>query len=225
MRPLLLAGTILLAACSGNGADTAVAGSRNADARCAREPLAAPRAFFTPGEPSREVTASIVSEEAAPEVRGVRYLLRTPDGESVTLTWIGHERLPLETGRPYRFHVEYVPGWPEAAALVVREGEEIVFASLNDQKPLQRVGREALPGWSFTMLDPGCPSRPPTRCHRSLVNVPVRIAACGGEAALMHGESAQLCGLTVRLLTAQVVEYDARCADAGLPGFALTIAR
>lgn len=191
-------------------------------AGCSREPVGRVNAFFTGGEASRDVVATVTSIAPLPEIGGFRYEM----ADGARLTWIAREPIPhVVAGRRYRFVVEYAGGSPDASGILVFGGDDLLFAALTDQKPFQHVLRDGIPGFTITTEDAGCSSRGSTRCHESLINHRVSFAHRGENASRFHGEKATLGEFEVEVLTAQNVTYASRCADAGLPGIAFTIRR
>jgi hypothetical protein len=192
---------------------------------CLREPDPAARTFIVGQQIGTERIEGVLAEiEDLPHLGGLDYRFETAEGAK-TLRWMSAEPLFLTTGRTYELRVDYFPGAPDASGLVILEEGNLVFASLNDQRPGQRALKEGIPGFTFEVLPSECPSREPTQCHESLKNAAVRVGHCGESVQLYQGQTGLLCDAEVRILVAQEVEYSRACADAGLPGISLTVKR
>ena len=205
-----LALAVVLAYCAGAGN------------HCANPPAGSVNAFFAGGEASRDLTASVSALTALSQGRGFRYGLS--DGS--TLTWMAKEPIPgLETGRGYRFVVDYAPGNPDASGVLLFDGDRLLFAALTDQRPFQRVLKGGVPGFAIAAGDAACGSRARTKCHEALVNLPLSFEHAGKSAVLHQGEHGRVGEFEIEVLTAQKVTYSPRCADAGLPGVSFVIHR
>ena len=199
-----LAAIILLLASSCDGASNP----------CSTEPAGSINAFFPGDTPSRDTT--LVVERVTPASEGFRYDFR--DGSH--LMWIAAEPLPVAVGKSYRFVVQYRPGMPDATGILVFDGDVLVFAALTDQ-----ILRFPIPQFEMAIGEPVCDSRGSTKCHESLVNVPLTIAHAGHTVTVHHGETARLGDYEIKALTVQRVRYASRCADAGLPAISFTVRR
>ena len=190
--------------------------------RCSSPSDGSVNAFFPGREPSRDIIATVASITPLEELGGFRYDMTT--GER--LTWIANVPIAgVAAGGTYRFVVDYRPGFPDAAGILVYERDELFFAALTDQKPLQLVLREGVPGFDIALGETTCKSRENSRCHEAIVNLPVTFEHAGSRATVFQRETARLGDFDVRVLTAQSVKYSSRCADAGLPGVSFVIAR
>ena len=182
--------------------------------RCSTEPVGSINVFFPGDTPSRDAT--LVVDRVTPISNGFRYDFR--DGSP--MTWIARDVLPVAIGKPYRFIVAYRPGAPDASSIMIFDGEMLLFAALTDQ-----TLRLTIPTFELSVGQPVCGSRGSTKCHESLVNLPLKITHGGQAATIHHGDTAQLGDYEIKALTAQRVTYASRCADAGLPAVSLTISR
>jgi len=190
--------------------------------RCSNPPLGSVNAFFTGGDASRDVVATVTAITPLAEIGGFRYEMR--DGSR--LTWIAKEPIAaLQIGRTYRFVVDYSPGFPDASGLLVFDGERLIFAAITDQKLFQHVLKEGVPGFAIATGDPTCASRGRTKCHEALVNLPLSIEHAGERKVLFQGETARAGEFEIDALVAQKVTYRSGCADAGLPGVCVIIHR
>jgi hypothetical protein len=197
----------------------------SAEAPCKAEPEGKIVAFFAGGEPSREVVAQVAAIDAMPTGAGFGYRLRSR-GSEILLTYRAAAAIPgVLEGNEYTFMVDYSPGYPDSSGIVVRKDDELIFAALTDQRPMQHVLKDGIPGFDIELQAAACPSRGRTSCHEALVNRSLRISHRGESAQLHHGEGARLGEFEVRLLTAQSVTYSKNCSDAGLAGVSLFISR
>lgn len=181
---------------------------------CSTEPVGNINVFFPGNTPSRDAT--LVVDRVTPISNGFRYDFRVGS----PMTWIAPDVLPVAIGKPYRFVVDYRPGAPDASSIMVFDGESLLFAALTDQ-----TLRLTIPAFELTVGEAACGSRGSTKCHASLVNLPLKISHGGQSATIHHGEVAHLGDYEIKALTVQRVAYAARCADAGLPAVSVTIAR
>lgn len=213
---LFLALALTLSTCGGTQAIDA----------CRREPLGSTNAFFAGGSPQAELTATVAAITPLPDLGGYRYDLQELSGTVRKLTWIAPTAMEgIEAGRRYRFVVDYAGGFPDSSGILVYDGETLYFAALTDQTLFAHVLKSGVPGFSMKLGEPSCGSRGSTKCHPTMVNLPLIVASGGTEKTLHHGETAVLGDYVVQPLTAQRVTYSPRCADAGVPGVSLIITR
>mgnify|MGYP000430354514 CR=1 FL=1 len=201
MRVAVILGFVVLFAACGSAAGD----------RCDAEPVGSVNAFFVGENASRDVVATVAFIAPLEGLAGFRYDMR----DGALLTWIAKEPMAnvLAEGT-YRFVVDYRGGWPDASSILVFEGDQLIFAAVTDRET-------DIPGLTINVGDASCSSRGRTKCHESLVNVPVIV---GGK-TIYNGESATVGEFEVRVLTAQKVKYSSRCADAGVPTLSFTVAR
>ena len=201
MRAAAILGFVLLFAACGSAAGD----------RCDLEPVGSVNAFFVGENASRDVVATVSAIAPLEGMAGFRYDMR----DGARLTWMAKDPMPnVVAGGTYRFVVDYRGGWPDASFILVFEGDRLIFAGVTDRQTV-------IPGLAITTGDATCASRGRTKCHESLVNVPLIV---DGQ-SLYHGESARVGEFEVRVLTAQKVRYSSRCADAGLPHVSYPVAR
>ena len=189
---------------------------------CSKPPAGSVNAFFPGREPSRDVVATVSSITPLTELGGFRYDM----SDGARLTWISASPIAGVTeGARYRFVVDYAGGFPDASGIVVYEGDRLLFAGHTDQKPFEHVLKNGIPGFTIAFGEPACSSRDSSRCHESIVNLPLVVVHGEERRSLHQGETARVGDFEVRLLTSQRVTYSSSCADAGLPGVSFTIAR
>lgn len=201
MRGAVMLGFVVLFAACGSAAGD----------RCGAEPIGSVKAFFAGENASRDVVATVASIAPLEGLAGFRYDMR----DGARLTWMAKEPMAnVVAGGTYRFVVDYRGGWPDASSILVFEGDRLIFAGVTDRET-------DIPGLTISTGEATCPSRGRTKCHESLVNVPVIV----GGTSLYHGESATVGEFEVRVLTSQKVKYTSRCADAGVAGLSFTVTR
>lgn len=201
MRAAVMLGFVVLFAACGSAAGD----------RCDAKPVGSVNAFFVGENPSRDVVTTVTSIAPLEGLAGFRYDMR----DGARLTWMAKEPMTnVVVGGTYRFVVDYRGGWPDASSILVFEGDQLIFAGVTDRET-------DIPGLTISVGDASCSSRGRTKCHESLVNVPVLV---GGK-SIYHGESATVGEFEVRVFTSQKVKYSSRCADAGVPALSFTVAR
>jgi hypothetical protein len=193
---------------------------------CLRAPAGSVTVFLEAGGPSAAFSAS-VAEVTAPAEGGLwRYRLREASGaEHVLVFRAPEEAIPLETGTTYEFALETVPGMPTPASIVVRDEQGLLYASVSDYRPGERVLQGGLPEFSIELTASDCADRAEDPCLESDVNAILRVEHANATAGLFHGDGATLGAYRVRCLTARTVTYRAGCADAGVFGVSYTIRR
>ncbi len=132
---------------------------------------------------------------------------------------------PVNEGESYAFRLDYVGGAPDATAIVIRDGEGLLYAAATDQRPGAAVLRDGLPGFTLSLLPAECGSRLESECYEAVRNLGLAVEHAGRRVVLFQGESAVLDDYRVDCLIAQEVTYSSRCADAGLPGVSYVITR
>ena len=135
------------------------------------------------------------------------------------------EPLPLQVGVSYDVRVDYIPGFPSASGVSVRDADGLVYASVGDAAPNGLVMREGIPGFLATFVPPACPSRASDRCYEGIFNATVRFTHDGRSVTLYQGERARLGRYEVVCFLAQQVVYRKGCADAGLLNVSYEIRR
>lgn len=196
----MLALALLIASCGSAAGDP-----------CDAEPVGSVNVFFVGQSASRDVVATVASITPLDELEGFRYDMT----DGARLTWLAKEPMGnVKAGGTYRFGVNYRPGFPDASSVLVYEGDRLTFAAVTDLET-------EVPGLLITPGEATCPSRGRTKCHKALVNRPLIVEG----RPFHHGDTARAGGFEVRVLMAQKITYDSRCADAGRPGISFTVTR
>jgi hypothetical protein len=133
--------------------------------------------------------------------------------------------LPLRKGPAYDFQIESVGGFPSASGLIVRDSTGILYAGASDQTVGGHVLKDGVPGFALTLESAGCPSRPHDDCYDGLYNLRLSVTHAGQTIRLMHPETGRVDAYAITCLVAQRVDYNGKCADAGLQGVSWTIER
>jgi hypothetical protein len=132
---------------------------------------------------------------------------------------------PFVTGRRYEILVEYIGGAPAASGLVVADSLGLVLAGASDQGIGAHVLKGLPSGWEMALGPTDCKSRARSRCYKSITNAALEVNHEGRGVSLWNGQSLLLDGYRVVCLTAQRVEYEGGCADAGLHAVSWVILR
>ena len=216
-----VAGTLLLAvglACGqAPGAGGISGGDDASPRRCAAESKGSVRAFLEAGAPASSTFDAVLT--ALPAARdGGRWMLalREASGATHTLTLMSPSGPPrLEADTPYRFRVDYSPGYPPASGLLIWKAGALIYAAAGDPSAEQQGLAGGVPGFTIDRLPSRCPNRGPTDCLDVLRNAPLRVTHDEATVTLLQGESADLGGYRVTCLAAEEITYSPRCADAG----------
>ena len=222
MRQAALALSCAFTAACATGAEEGLAARA-----CRSEPLGAMVAFLEEPSPplSARFTGALVSRtDLEPDV--YRYLIRDGSGGERRLMYRAPGgALPLKEGASYEFQVDYVGGSPAASGLLIRDAAGLLFAGASDQRLGAHVLKEGVAPFAFALLPADCSSRGSDTCLDAITNVPLQVRTSSESVELHNGDSATLGSYRVTCLTAQVVGYSGRCADAGLPAVSYIIVR
>jgi len=88
----------------------------------------------------------------------------------------------------------------------------------------REMSQPQIPGITFSLLAPDCPSRHSDSCFLTLHNVPLRLTYGGQSLTLYHGETGSLGNYSIHCRIAQRATYGT-CVDAGVIGASFTIQR
>jgi len=196
--------------------------------RCSTEPLGSvtvfERAPLDAGSWTFEATLTAVIPPADSGLTDL--VLEDSDGARREFAFASPAGLPpLQEGSSYVFRFDYVGGEPDAAALVIRDQEGLLFAAATDQRPGAAVLRDGLDGFTLSLLSPECDSRTERPCYEAVRNVGFAVEHGGARLVLFQGESTVLGRYRIECLIAQEITYSPNCADAGLPGISYVITR
>jgi hypothetical protein len=133
--------------------------------------------------------------------------------------------VPLRIGDLVTVTLDHVGGWPTVQGILITDGIGVLFAAASDDRPGGHVLKDGLPGFTLELLPPTCDSRPHNDCYDSIRNAPFRVTHGSDSVTVYHGESADIDPWVVHCFTAQAVEYNSNCADAGLIGLSYAVAR
>ena len=207
---------------------TITASCRETPEGCAQDPVGEITIFLEgPGEPASDEFSASVEDILPPDDLGFRrYRLRDEaDGERTLVFQAPQDSLPLIRGRSYGIRIETVPGTPTPCAVVVEDGDGLVFAGVSDYAPGERVLTTGLPGWDIRRVESDCPDRNRESCLASERNVVLQFRHGEEEHSLMHGERVRMGGMIVRCLDARVFSYSGECPDFAEFGTVYTIRR
>jgi hypothetical protein len=133
--------------------------------------------------------------------------------------------LPLRVGDLVTVTLDHIGGFPTAQGILVVDEVGVLFAAASEQRPGTTVLADGLPGFTLTLLPSTCESRPHNECYDSIRNAPLRVEHGPDTVTVFQGESADLDPWVVHCFTAQAVDYNSNCADAGLIGVSYAVAR
>ncbi|MBI3539533.1 MAG: hypothetical protein HY076_04615 [Candidatus Eisenbacteria bacterium] len=131
---------------------------------------------------------------------------------------------PVRVNGSYDFHIERVAGTPGASALLVRDGQGLVFAGASDDGIGAHVLAAGVEGFTLRLDPVSCASRGSGDCYRAAINRALAVGHNGAAASLYPRDEADLGAYHVRCLIAQQIEY-AGCPDFALHGVSFTITR
>ena len=195
---------------------------------CGAEPSGSFQVFVAdPGARSPVRLRGRIASSHGPDVNGFSSILVLDlEGSSHRIAYTSPvDPLPPPGGTEYEIEIEWIGGFPSTSALSIRDAAGLVFAAASDQTVGGHVLRQGLPGFSFALVDAGCPSRRSDRCYRALVNRALEVGFQGATVRLGHGSTGRLGPYRVSCLTAQRVEYDPACKDAGLHALSWSVVR
>lgn len=153
-------------------------------------------------------------------------ILEEPGGKRREVAFASPTGLPpIRKGARYTFRLDYWGGEPDALAIVIHDGDGLLYAAATDERPGAAVLRDGVPGFTISLLPAECDSRLQNTCYEAVRNVGLAVEHQGRRAVLFQGESAVLDRYRVDCLIAQKITYSSRCADAGLPGVSYVITR
>ncbi len=133
--------------------------------------------------------------------------------------------LPLRVGDVVTVTLDHVGGFPTAQGILVVDEVGLLFAAASEQRPGTTVLTGGVPGFTLTLLPATCESRPHNKCYDSIRNAPFHVVHGSDSVTVYQGESADLDPWVVHCFTAQAVDYNSNCADAGLIGISYAVAR
>jgi hypothetical protein len=176
--------------------------------------------------PVFRVRGSVSQVEASGGASDLRFVLNDESGANWSIRVTSPVQIvPLSGLSGAQAVVEIVAGFPTVYGLSIVDSMGVVLAGASDQAIGEHVLKEGAPGFRLSLLPGDCRRRPGPDCTLSVRNLRLAVEHQGQNALLANGDSVVLDGCRVHCMIAEEIEYDPRCADAGLHAVSWVILR